>query len=318
MGEPESQSRDLPLALASPNLQLEVVGGVHSGVRLSLEDGDYSIGSKSEADIVLRDEGVAAQHVIICVDGREVRAEAVGGDLRIGDQDIEAGHGYRLRLPAELIIGNASIKLSRDGDKGGLFDRFPIAEKIAARPVAAALSAVGCVLAVIAASYALQGPGNDETRSEFAMTNDSGAVPTSVREAAAPADAGTATHELESKLETAGLSNIIVAADGTRITASGSVAQSQASAWTTIQRWFDRTYAPALMLSANVHVSSASAQPAIHLQAIWYGDHPYIIADNGTRYYEGAVLEGGWILQSIDNERVLLKKDEETLTLSYK
>src|SRR5262249_23766428 len=106
-------------------MQLDIVGGLHSGVHLPLDEGDYAIGSSAEADIVLRDEGVEPQHVIICITGNEVRVEAIGGDVQVNDEDVAAGHGCRLRLPATLAIGTASLALARLGGGPSLVDRFP-------------------------------------------------------------------------------------------------------------------------------------------------------------------------------------------------
>ncbi len=299
-------------------LQLEVVGGIHSGVSIALEDGDYSIGSKVGAGIVLRDEGVAPQHVIICVDGRDIRVEAIGGDFRVGDEEIEAGHGYRLRLPAELTIGSASIKLSRNDDNTSFLDRIPFASQIAARPAAAALGALGCVLAIVAATYSLQTQSGREAPlgSATPVASASGLIlPANDTRAS---DAATALSELKNRLQTAGLTSIDVEADGNHIKVKGRVQETRALEWSAIQRWFDNTYAPGLMLSASVSSTKAMAEPALNLQAIWYGDRPYVIADNGVRYYEGAVMDNGWLIQSIDDERITLKKSEDILTISYK
>lgn len=307
------------------NLQLEVIDGVHSGVALELEDGDYSIGSKADADIVLRDEGVAAQHVIICIDGKDIRAEAIGGGFRVGDEDIEAGHGYRLRLPAALTIGDATIKLSRQNDHSGFFDKIPFGEKIAARPAAAALSVLGCTLAIIAAFYSFQPPrpgsDNPPIATDSALETD-GAIKTAAiplaGEAGANAEVTSAAQQLSAKLKEAGLDDIELKTDGMHIEATGQMNERNSSEWGSIQRWFDRTFAPGVLLTTNVIASPAAADPRLQIQAIWYGDHPYIIADNGIRYYEGSVLDSGWLLQSINNEGIMLKKNEDIFTLSYK
>lgn len=292
---------------ASVNFELEIVQGLHSGVALELEDGEYCIGSKADSDIVLRDEGVAAQHVIICIDGKDIRVEAIGGDFKVGDEEIEAGHGYRLRLPAEITIGNASVKLSRQNDTSGFFDKIPYGEKVAARPAAAALSILGCTLAVIAGIYSFQ-PPRPVSDSQPIPANGAMESTAVLPEVATNVQTASAAQALLEKLQAADLNNIKIESDGMRIEATGQVNERNASEWGSIQRWFDRTYAPSVLLTTSVIANPASAEPQIHLQAIWYGERPYIIADNGTRYYEGSVLNSGWHLQSIDNEGIMLKK----------
>ncbi len=300
-------------------MQLDIVGGLHSGVHLPLDNGDFTIGSSGEADIVLRDDGVAPQHVVICIDGHEVRVEAIGGALRVNEDEIEAGHGYRLRLPATLTIGAASLTLSRPGSGSSLAERLPLFAMIAERPIAASATVVGAALAT---ALVLQIRGHAPAQSKppnLAMTDSavlsSAAVPAKLT--GGSADADTAAGELREKLKTAGIDTIKLTTNGTQIVATGKLPESRASDWTAAQRWFDRTYAAKLVLTSTVFIGQAVAPPVLRLQAIWYGDRPYIIAENGARYYEGAVLDNGWILQQIGESGVTLKKDEEKLTLTF-
>src|SRR6059036_3095021 len=55
-----SSARD---AAPADHLMLEVIGGRHAGVYLPLDAGECSIGSAHEADVLLRDPGVAPTHV---------------------------------------------------------------------------------------------------------------------------------------------------------------------------------------------------------------------------------------------------------------
>jgi hypothetical protein len=311
MSETKSLSRT-----ASSELQLEVVGGLHSGVRLSLADGDYSIGSKPGADIVLRDDGVASQHVIICIDGNDIRAEAIGGTLRVGDEEIDFGHGCRLRLPTVLTIGSASLRLTSPRHAHGGADAIPFLSKLADRP-AVTVSLLGVALAGTIVWQGLQATSADKPDPDIAMVSKAGALPAPVVAAGPETSGDDAARDLKDRLRTAGIETIAISAEGGHLTATGRLPESRASDWTSIQRWFDNTYSPRMSLSANVANDPASAKPAVRLQAIWSGERPHIIAENGSRYYEGAILDNGWVLQQIGEDRVTLKKGEEKLTLTY-
>jgi Inner membrane component of T3SS, cytoplasmic domain/Inner membrane component of T3SS, periplasmic domain len=313
MSETKSLSRT-----ASSELQLEVVGGLHSGVRLSLADGDYSIGSKSEADIVLRDDGVASQHVIICIDGNDIRAEAIGGTLRVGDEEIDFGHGCRLRLPTVLTIGSASLRLTSDRHSHGAADGIPFLSRLADRP-SVTVSLLGVALAGTIVWQGLHATSADKPNLEMAMTSKAGGRPAASLAAAGPEiSSDDAARDLKDRLRSAGIETISISAEGAHLTATGRLPESRASEWTSIQRWFDKTYSPRMSLSANVANDPASAKPAVRLQAIWSGERPHIIAENGSRYYEGAILDNGWVLQQIGDDRVTLKKGEEKLVLTYR
>lgn len=299
-------------------LQLEIVGGLHSGVNLALDDGDYTIGSRAEADIVLRDEGVAAQHVILCISGNAVRAEAVGGDLFIGDQEITAGHGYRLRLPVDLTIGNAFLRLSRNVGGPRLAERFPIAAKlIAERPTALAAGVLGAVFALTLIVYGFQETSEAKNKLRYETASKPSIVPVSQPSGAAAETAVRGRTELEGRLRAAGIDTIDVSTKGgTQIVAKGRIESGRALEWTAVQSWFDRTYTPGLVLITDVAVDNA-ARPALRVQSIYYGDKPYIIAENGTHYYQGAIMDNGWILEKIEGRTLTLKKAELALKLTF-
>jgi hypothetical protein len=299
-------------------MQLDITGGLHSGVHLPLTDGDYAIGSSGGADIVLWDEGVAPQHVVICVEGHEIRVEAIGDDVQVNDNDVAVGHGCRVRLPATLTIGTASLTLSRVGGGPSLIERLPFLEKITEHPITASASVVGAALAT-ALVFQIKGHAATEQKppSLAMLNNPVVAAPLPVKSINATADVDKAAGELSQKLKVAGIDTVKLTTEGTQIVATGKLPESQASQWVAAQRWFDRTYSAKLVLTSSVFVGQAATPPALRLQAVWYGERPYIIADNGARYFEGAVLDNGWILHQISENGVTLRKDEEKLVLSY-
>ena len=69
---------------AGDRVVLEVTQGAHSGAKLDLDNAAYTIGSSTEADIVLRDPGLAKVHVRLRRTGRRVELEALGGELTLG------------------------------------------------------------------------------------------------------------------------------------------------------------------------------------------------------------------------------------------
>ena len=54
------------------------------------------------------------------------------------------------------------------------------------------------------------------------------------------------------------------------------------------------------------------------MQAVWFGERPYVITAEGNRYYKGAFLDNGWMIKDIVDGRILLAKDGETLALVYR
>ena len=300
---------------AAPNsaakLQLEVIGGLHSGVSLPLANGDHVIGSKAEADIVLRDDGVTPQHVVICVEGGAIRVEAIGGPIQAGDESIDNGQGCRLRLPIELHVGAATLRLFRIEGHAGIGHLIGLPIWLTDTRAIKAASGAGCVVIALLMWQSLSTtPEPIATPFTFSTSPEQ---PTKQPDPTVQIE--SAANGIEQRLRDVNIKTLKVTAGKRHITVSGSLPVSRKAAWAKILRWFDDTYASKLTLIANV---VSQPQPALRLQAIWYGERPYIIAENGSRYYEGAVLDGGWQLQQIGQDGLTLKKGEAMMAISYR
>lgn len=308
--------------------QLEILAGLHAGVRLDLEDGEYSVGPTPNADIVLRDNGVFPKHAVLRIAGGVVHVEATGGDVSVGTLKVAAGQGYRLRLPAEITIGEASLRLSRPGDTDHtLFRKVASAARgLSSRPIEVAGSVLLGAIAVTMVSHGVSQAPAESERTEYAVSSDAarvalmeeGATAKASRTAVAASTVKQAAEDLESRLHAAGIQSVRISAEDQHVTAQGRLSDGQTPKWAAIQRWFDETYGSQVVLAANVAIGALAGGPLLRLQSVWYGDRPYIIADNGAHYYEGGVLDSGWTVQRISDERVLLSKDNETFALTYR
>ena len=304
--------------------RLEIVQGLHAGVRLDLKDGEYSVGPTPNADIVLRDKGVLTQHALLRIELGEVRVEATGGDLTVGNLKVAAGHGCRLRLPTVINIGEASLRFSRGGEADGtLFGRMMAAAK--GRPMEVAGGVLLCAVAVAVVSQTAPRTPPESAKSQLAISAsaaraaaEDGVAVKAANAATAASTVKQAADDLESRLHAAGIRSVRVVADDQRVSAQGRLTGAQAAQWTAIQRWFDEKHGASVVLTANIATGQMAGAPLLRLQSVWFGDRPYIIADNGSRYYEGSVLDSGWILQRIADDGLLLRKEDETFALTYR
>src|SRR5215471_5820557 len=99
-------------ARKATRLQLRVVAGVHRGVVLALDNGDYRVGSSPQADIVLSDRGVAPEHAVLRLERTAVRIDATGADVGVEQDLIPLAHGCRARLPLDIALGESRLHLS--------------------------------------------------------------------------------------------------------------------------------------------------------------------------------------------------------------
>jgi hypothetical protein len=313
--------------------ELEVVGGYHTGVTLALDEGSYSIGSTPDADIVLRDPGVATEHALLRIEGHSVRIEALGGDLAVGDDLITQGHGCKLRMPIEIAMGAARLRLSHPGGaESRLFagQLQSVGRFVSSRPLATAGGVICCALAISLAARQAPEPAKvaeNTPEPKLALTKTAyysdvdslgklGAKATTdpsnyltVEEASA---------QLVAKLKSLNIQSLKVSTGDRRVLVSGSLTKREAAAWNSVQQWFDETYSGRVVLTANVAVGEAKSTPNLRLQAIWFGERPYVITEEGAHFYEGALLDNGWVLQRIAEDRIVLEREGEQLALTYR
>ena len=146
-----------------------------------------------------------------------------------------------------------------------------------------------------------------------------GTAPNGTAPNGAALSAEEAGRKLTERLEASGLSGLRVGAAGGQVTVTGSITKQQTGAWTEVQQWFDAAYRGRLVLVANVTPTEAKKPaPVLNVQAVWFGERPYVITTEGNRYYKGAFLDNGWTIKDIVEGRILLAKDGETLALVYR
>ncbi len=305
---------------------LRVTHGLHAGATLDLAEPLYTVGSSTESDIVLRDTGIAPVHARLRRKGGQVEIEAVGGDVTLASGEVvPKGHGRRCKLPVEVVFGEAQVLLTGP-------EQAPVGFPFAGRPilVAAGLVAAAFVLSIAAnglsladSDRSLQGAAGDAKLTKLAFADGlqqyaaTDATEGAATAAQGPVSAAEAGKQLELRLEQAGIGSLNVEDSHGRLTVSGIIPASKSEAWTETQSWFDQTYRRHIPLASDVMVGSAEQAPRLRLQAIWYGERPYVITADGARYHEGAFTNDGWTIKRIGEKELLLTKGGATVALKY-
>ncbi|PRH89365.1 hypothetical protein C5L14_01895 [Labrys okinawensis] len=306
-------------------VDFQVTDGLHRGASLALDEADYTIGSGTDADIVLRDAGIAPVHARLRCRGRRVEIEAVGGTLTLPKAEIlPEGHGRRCRLPLEVGIGEARFRL-------GSRRRSAVATRLGGGTwLGRLLFASGAIIfAVVGASLALNGLPSatafssqahraEEPQPLAANSEKPAAQPAAVSLTGTTALASRARDELAGRLADAGFSNLTITAEKDRLVVSGALPAQQGEAWRDVQARYDQAYGDRIPLVSRVETGKPVQSPPLTLRAIWFGDRPYVIASDGARYHEGAFVTGGWIIEKIGEDGLRLAKNGSTLTLKYR
>lgn len=292
--------------------RLEVTAGVHRGVSLTLDEAVYRIGSGAAANLMLRDAGVAERHLTLRLGVRHIDVEATGDDVRVirGGREtlIARGHGYRGRLPVELRIGTATLRLARPQTGG------PAANPVwygKAQWAIAALFMFLCAgaLAVLRDTPIYSAAPESLQRLSIAEEEQPAEAPRAASLQLARAD-------LASQAKAAGLNNLKLDASAGQLRVSGTLEPGQEQDWLALQQYFDGRYGRQYVLRGDVSVRESAARPRVNFQAVWFGDNPYVINASGARLYPGAPLEGGWKLERIEEGQVVLVLGDERFALT--
>jgi hypothetical protein len=283
---------------------IDIIVGCHSGVKRTLEKQTYRIGSAPGADIILRDPGVEPEHVTLSVDAFEARVEAVGGDVGLGADLLSKGYGCVRRYPFDLSLGLARIRFTGNAKSSMM---RPIRNFIANHPLTAGGGVIAAMLLLgLLTGQSLHGYDQPPKSEDLVSTTAVGL------------DADEAIHELKKRLDDAGIQGLSISKFDGRVSVSGVIPNGAAAAWTAIQQWFDQTYKGRLLLTTAVAFGEDKALTIkLRLQAIWFGDRPYFITDDGIHRYEGGSLRDGWVIKEIRDNHIKLAKDGQTLMLTY-
>jgi pSer/pThr/pTyr-binding forkhead associated (FHA) protein len=300
------------------SVALSVTHGFHAGAQLSLVEPLYTVGSSTESEIVLRDAGIAPVHARLRRKGSQIEIEAVGGDVTLANGEIiREGQGRRCKLPLSISLGDAHIRLVNP-------ERPPNRWSVSNRPLLVAGSVLFAVFAVSVAANGFSFAEPDIGKKSSAQVDKpitlafAGEAGQSVLDDSSPTpSAADAERQLKLRLEQSGISTLTVQQSPGRLVVSGMIANDKNAAWTETQSWFDQAFGAHITLASNVMIGNAEQAPRLRLQAIWYGERPYVIATDGARYHEGAFTNDGWTVKRIGETELLLTKGGATVALKY-
>ncbi|PPS34164.1 SMAD/FHA domain protein [Pseudomonas amygdali pv. morsprunorum] len=285
--------------------RLEILHGLHQGVSLLLDNPVYVIGSAAPADLVLGDADVAEQHVRLRFSVEHVAIEALGGDVTVFDslgqrRVVNVGHGQRISLPVELLVGQSRLCLrsTRSARAIPAVSRRLVLLKWPA--LAALLLLVTC-----ATAFAFRAPA------ESARHSIADSVPGSSTPVKSAPTLTQARSWLEGALQDVRLTQLRVEEQGGQLSVEGAFPAAQKSSWLQIQQAFDTRFGQHIVLTPNVQASTALAAPRVRFQAVWFGRNPYVIDEHGKRVYPGALLPDNWRLESIEGNQVRLVRGDE-------
>lgn len=121
---------------------------------------------------------------------------------------------------------------------------------------------------------------------------------------------------LSSRVAAAGLSGlrVRVGADGA-LEASGSLSPDRQAAWADVKRWFDGRHGGRAVLVDRVGLSTPAAP--LSVAALHAGTSPFVIDRTGRKLFPGSELPDGWLVDSIEPTRVLVRRGDQVMAVRF-
>jgi type III secretion protein D len=329
--------------MTPPTFELVVRSGLHLGVRQSLAAGTYLVGRSMDADVVLMDPGLAPVHARLALDSDGCEVESTASDVVLNGVRVETGEARMVGYPADIYLNNVHVRCT----SGRTSDRRRSAFMRNALGSTVGLLAAVLVFRGLPTGTDKAAAGGDLTSRQTPWStgcepaclikgtdNRAATLPPAPLEAVAlstppaasdrprsnrlvspPMAVPAAAEALRQQLLTAGLMAIEVTADATAITAKGTIDPSALAAWRDIEQWFDRTFGISVVLTSQVEAKSVRPSAPLTVQAIWAGSGSYVIDGRGQKLFVGALASDGWMIERIEQSRVVLRRGADTLAV---
>jgi len=125
-----------------------------------------------------------------------------------------------------------------------------------------------------------------------------------------------AADAMRAEIERMGILNVMVEPGTGIVAATGTIDPKAAAQWQTVQRWFDERFEGDITLVNGVTVKTEKVPVSLSIEGVWRGTHPHLLI-RGQKYLEGAMLDGGWAIERIEPEKVLLRREGKLVAVRY-
>ena len=294
---------------------VRVATGLHAGAICVLPDGLFSIGSEAPADILLCDDGIAAQHLVIERHGGDIQLSVRGPGVTIEGQALSEGEVVAAALPIDITLGPVTLRCEAASVAGGgpatsvagWRARLPFAGPRVRTPFAGVAAVlVGALLCGLV----------------LRSTSTEAFVPIRLPQARAPVQsAAPALSDAALRLRTAarldqlGLTGLDLGVSGGVVELTGTLDADTMPRLHDVELWFDRSFGERAVLLSHV-TARADQTPVLALDSVWTGPDPNVIV-RGQKYFLGASLPDGSVIDQITPTEVVLRRAGLRYAVSY-
>ena len=321
-------------------LTMSIKSGLYAGSSHAFVPGRYTIGSSMDADIVLMEADVEPLHAVIDASGPELQVEALAGRISVGPQKyLATGARQTVATPLRMNIGAVQLHFSRVGDPSpqsqrGLFGVSMPRSRLLMGAGLVSIVSIGLMMHSLADVPIAQTAGALHADLKQTLLPSS-ANPADIQLAAFTREAAPREREgglgipdlasdtvkaaadaMRAEIERMGILNVVVEPGTGIVAATGTIDPKAAAQWQTVQRWFDERFEGDITLVNGVTVKTEKVPMSLSIEGVWRGTHPHLLI-RGQKYLEGAMLDGGWAIERIEPEKVLLRREGKLVAVRY-
>ena len=322
-------------------LTMSIESGTYAGASHAFVPGRYTIGSSIDADIVLMEADIEPLHAMIDASGPELQIEALAGEISLGAETYPAGARHTIATPLRMTIGAVQLQLRGPNDSSSQSRRGVFGTSISRSRLLVGAGLVGIAsvslmvhsladVSISQTAVALQADLQQALLASPARASTSSRVESSKEGAAHQPESNinplvpdlaldavkAAADEMRAEVERAGLLNVLIEPGSGIVAATGTIDPKAAAQWQTVQRWFDERFEGDITLVNGVSVRAEKVPGSLSIEGVWRGPHPHLLI-RGQKYLEGATLDGGWSIERIEAEKVLLRREGKLVAVRY-
>lgn len=288
---------------------LVIESGLQCDARAPITPSSQTVGHGLGCDVVLFDPTLAEAHFSLAHEPDGVLLGAIGGIISFSDgRELAPGATSLCDASVRFHAGATEFRLdipTRPAAKASIARRWSGRTLLSGLGVGAlctALAAAGVIGAGTPSAQTAPLPPHLEAKT------------LSVAPIVAPVSG--ALKAAQTQLASAGIDSVALAklADSS-IEARGQISPNQQAAWRDVEHWFDSMYGGRAVLVEQIHVMAEP--PPLVIQAVWPGHNPYVVDGGSQKLFVGAALPGGWVIESILADRVMLRRGSQALAVRF-
>ncbi|MEM6666333.1 MAG: hypothetical protein AAF638_08015 [Pseudomonadota bacterium] len=297
-------------------LTVTVEGGAHRDAHQRVDGGPVTIGSGLDNTIVLFGDALPDCNAQITMTDElfgKGEITAIDGPVLLPDGSLlDTGDARAVKLPCTIRCGDIPVTIAPAMDLDGFWTKL-ISGLLLVAAFVIGMHLVSSLPRVLpsTSSAGAEIVGDIRSSVDRLMTGEARRGGLMRRAEADPLSA------LSTRLGDAQLNGPVQLQQTSTgaIIATGLLDDAEMQRWRGVLQWHDlQTSAP--LLVNNVKLGDGEADLP-EIQSVWMGDDPHVVLKGGEMAREGERLAGGWTLERITGEGIILNQDGRRISVTF-